>query len=136
MSKKPVLAILEGEKLKIFQPVSPNLWGLLSYNTILEWPPQYQKRGYGTVLLYVNVPGVRFPANSVGILPHHILDVEEREKAFGMLHNVQQINQQYDAHENKIKKSTFFFVPYKESKINRGENFFYYRALLSIDKIN
>ena len=50
--KKARFSHSRGWKIENFLARRPQpWWGLLSYNTIFEWPPpQYQKRGYGTVL--------------------------------------------------------------------------------------
>lgn len=52
--------------------------------------------------------------NSVGVLPYQVLDVDEKTKALGMLHNTKQIKEQFNAHENKVKQSRFFVSPYQE----------------------
>ena len=53
--------------------------------------------------------GTSFPTNSVGQLPYQVLNVDEKQKALGMLHNLHQIKKQYDAHEMRTKKSSMAF---------------------------
>lgn len=65
-----------------------------------------------------SILGLSFPVNSVGVLPHQVLDADDRTKALGMQHNVKQIKEQYDAHENKIKHSRFFFTPFESNGIS------------------
>ena len=67
--------------------------------------------------------GTSFPANSVGVLPHRVLNVDVKSKALGLLHNAKQIKEQYDAHENRIKKSTFKFTEFEDIQRYKG-NFF------------
>lgn len=78
--------------------------------------------------------------NSVGVLPHQVLDADDRTKAFGMLHNTKQIKEQYDAHETKIKLSRFMFTPFDEFEKSQGmflsTALFYLLYVLIVDTQN
>ena len=71
-------------------------------------------RSYTNSFCFYFFTGTSFPVNSVGKLPHFVLDTDMKQKALGMYHNIKQIQQQYHAHEEKVKKSALFFTPFPE----------------------
>lgn len=68
--------------------------------------------------------GIKYPTNNVGKLPVDYLDVTESKKIQYFLTNIQQIYKIFNAKQQKIEKSTFFYKPYKYITSNNfDENF-------------
>ena len=70
---------------------------------------------------YILLIGVSYPVNSVGIIPHEILNTTLENKAKGIYTNMKQIMLQYYAHESKVKRNSLIFKEYQY--VDRGRLF-------------